>query len=54
MSLFEFNCPKCGVKTERMTQKPDTEKCLNCSTPLIRVYSKFDFYFKGGKPSAAH
>ena len=50
MPTYEFECPTCGNKEDRMlaiSQATLTQRCLLCNSILRRIYSPVNAHFKG-------
>lgn len=48
MPLFDFVCPTCGEKKERLVKQPAAEVCCEvCHKPMLKQVGKSNFELKG-------
>lgn len=50
MPMYEFECQKCGHKSEKLMKIDDPSesiKCSKCDGTAIKVYSLSNAHFKG-------
>ena len=47
MPIYEYKCPKCGTKTEKIAKRDQNYYCERCNVKLNRIVSCGHFNLKG-------